>query len=250
MPVRTRKGSALLLHGGSETVLIDCGEGVTQSLIERNCHVNAISRIYLSHTHPDHVAGLPMLLQWMKLGKRTAPLYIVCDGRNHVWLHETLRGMFLIPSLWDFRVAFLDFSESDGPGSEQLSITASENTHLAGAHHLAEEYGITAASYSFHAQWGGEEVFISSDIGSLDDIKPHLSRARVAIVEGTHVDIDSLLTFCGEWPDLRFFITHISPELDSRIESLKGRVKKEFGWRLSFAYDGMEAELLQGVMHG
>ncbi|MBP5470190.1 MAG: MBL fold metallo-hydrolase [Candidatus Riflebacteria bacterium] len=62
-------------------ILFDCGEGVATSLQNR---VFGIRRIFLSHGHADHIAGLVNLLNIRNLGAgdQTAPLQIYYPKEN------------------------------------------------------------------------------------------------------------------------------------------------------------------------
>jgi len=243
IPVGNRNGSSLLVEHDGCIVLFDCGEGAVQTLLRLHVDLHTIGRIYLSHTHPDHVAGLPMLLQGMRLSGRTHPLYIVTDPRNHVWMLEMLRGMFLIPSRWSFPMNVVDYSFDAFGSGNTLHVTSSENSHLDGAHSLAEEQGVTPACYSFHLRTQSHNVFLSSDIGSVTDIEPHLNTADTAVVEATHIQIDHLLDLVRRTPAVRFVFTHIPPELDARFPETTAQAADEFGGRAVFASDGFVIQL-------
>ena len=62
-------------------ILFDCGEGVATSLQNR---VFGIRRVFLSHGHADHIAGLVNLLNIRNLGAgdQTAPLQIYYPSNN------------------------------------------------------------------------------------------------------------------------------------------------------------------------
>ncbi len=62
-------------------ILFDCGEGVSTALQNR---VFGIRRIFLSHGHADHIAGLVNLLNIRNLGAgdQTAPLHIYYPNNN------------------------------------------------------------------------------------------------------------------------------------------------------------------------
>ncbi len=62
-------------------ILFDCGEGVATSLLNR---VFGIRRVFLSHGHADHIAGLVNLLNIRNLGAgdQTAPLQIYYPNNN------------------------------------------------------------------------------------------------------------------------------------------------------------------------
>lgn len=65
----------MLIRRGGEQLLIDCGEG-TQRQLMRATGLAEIDAILLTHTHADHVLGLPGLLKTFALRERERPLVI------------------------------------------------------------------------------------------------------------------------------------------------------------------------------
>lgn len=56
--------------------LFDCGEGTQVSLKRLNLKWKKIDAIFISHTHADHVTGLPGIMMLSSQVDRTEPLYI------------------------------------------------------------------------------------------------------------------------------------------------------------------------------
>src|SRR4026207_1085065 len=59
----------LLVAGGGERVVIDCGEG-TQRQLQKSLGLVQVDEIYLTHFHADHFLGLPGMVKAYAL---TAP---------------------------------------------------------------------------------------------------------------------------------------------------------------------------------
>jgi ribonuclease Z len=70
---------ALVLDQG--VVLVDCAGAPSQRLEEAGIAINDIDDLILTHFHPDHVAGTPLLLMDMWLTGRKKPLRIY--GLHH-----------------------------------------------------------------------------------------------------------------------------------------------------------------------
>ena len=66
----------MLLRREGDLFLFDCGEGTQVSLRRLNLKWKKIDAIFISHTHADHVTGLPGILMLNAQVDRTEPLYI------------------------------------------------------------------------------------------------------------------------------------------------------------------------------
>ncbi|KAJ6539506.1 Metallo-hydrolase/oxidoreductase [Mycena capillaripes] len=61
-PSSTRIHSSLALRRGADVWLFDCGEGTQQRLQQSVIHMGKIEKIFITHTHGDHIFGLIPLL--------------------------------------------------------------------------------------------------------------------------------------------------------------------------------------------
>ncbi|WP_149554181.1 ribonuclease Z [Treponema pectinovorum] len=76
MPLPYRHLTSVLVRREGELFLFDCGEGTQVSLKRLNLKWKKIDAIFISHTHADHVTGLPGILMLNSQVDRTEPLYI------------------------------------------------------------------------------------------------------------------------------------------------------------------------------
>ena len=81
MPLPNRHLTSVLLRREGDLFLFDCGEGTQVSLRRLNLRWKKISVIFISHTHADHVTGLPGLLMLSSQVDRDDPLYIIGPPR-------------------------------------------------------------------------------------------------------------------------------------------------------------------------
>ena len=75
-PLPYRHLTSVLLRRDGDLFLFDSGEGTQVSLKRLNLKWKKISAIFISHTHADHVTGLPGILMLNAQVDRTEPLYI------------------------------------------------------------------------------------------------------------------------------------------------------------------------------
>lgn len=76
MPLPYRHLTSVLLRRDGDLFLFDGGEGTQVSLRKLNLKWKKIDAIFVSHTHADHVTGLPGILMLSAQVDRTEPLYI------------------------------------------------------------------------------------------------------------------------------------------------------------------------------
>ena len=81
MPLPNRHLTSALLRRDGELLLFDCGEGTQVSIRSLSLRWKKISAIFISHTHADHITGLPGILMLSSQVERSEPLYIIGPPR-------------------------------------------------------------------------------------------------------------------------------------------------------------------------
>ncbi|HZK19203.1 MAG TPA: ribonuclease Z [Treponemataceae bacterium] len=76
MPLPYRHLTSVLLRREGELFLFDGGEGTQVSLRRLNLKWKKINAIFVSHTHADHITGIPGLMMLSSQVDREEPLYI------------------------------------------------------------------------------------------------------------------------------------------------------------------------------
>lgn len=71
-----RENTFMLVRGETTNLLIDCGGSPTQRLAQVGVMPDEIDHIILTHNHPDHIYGLPLLLLNAWMAGRKAPILI------------------------------------------------------------------------------------------------------------------------------------------------------------------------------
>lgn len=91
MPLPHRHLTSVLLRREGDLFLFDAGEGTQVSLRRLNLRWKKINAIFVSHTHADHVTGLPGLLMLSSQVDRDEPLYIYGPPRIAEYVESSRR---------------------------------------------------------------------------------------------------------------------------------------------------------------
>ncbi len=117
--------SAMTRYNGSG-LLIDCGEGTQVALRKRGFSCHDIDTILITHTHGDHVSGLPGLLLSMGNAERTDPVRIIGPKGTEA----VVRSLCVIAPDLPFEVNFTELSEAREEFSlGEISVTAFRVSH-------------------------------------------------------------------------------------------------------------------------
>ena len=91
MPLPNRHLTSVLLRREGELFLFDGGEGTQVSIRRLNLRWKKISVIFISHTHADHVTGIPGILMLSSQVDRDDPLYIIGPPRIAEYIEASRR---------------------------------------------------------------------------------------------------------------------------------------------------------------
>jgi ribonuclease Z len=76
IPTKYRSHPAIWVRYEGDHMLFDCGEGTQRQMITAKLSFMKVDRIFITHWHADHWAGLIGIMQSMNLEGRKNPLYI------------------------------------------------------------------------------------------------------------------------------------------------------------------------------
>jgi ribonuclease Z len=109
MPLPNRHLTSMLLRREGDLFLFDCGEGTQVSLRRLNLRWKKISAIFISHTHADHVTGLPGLLMLSSQVERDEPMYIYGPPRIAEYIESSRR---VLDMYINYKIIVREISES------------------------------------------------------------------------------------------------------------------------------------------
>jgi ribonuclease Z len=126
MPLPGRWLSSLLVRADGEMVLFDCGEGTQVAWREQGWGFRRLAAVCISHTHADHIAGLPGLLHTVANAGRVEPI----DLFGPAGTAAVVRGLRTIAPVLPFALRVTELEGGDEfalPGGLAGSCAAGEH---------------------------------------------------------------------------------------------------------------------------
>ena len=96
VPTKERHPQAFYLEYKGEGILIDCGEGCQRQMRKQKIGPSKIKKIFISHWHGDHVAGLIGLIQTMSNSDYVGTLHIYGPAESK-WRFQK----FMEATIWE-----------------------------------------------------------------------------------------------------------------------------------------------------
>ncbi len=186
IPALDRFGAGTLVEAGSVTLLFDCGRGITQRLWERHIPISAVSTLFLTHLHSDHVVGIPdlWLTGWIAgpFGHRTAPFQVRGPaGTREMMTHleEAYAADVRIRSAGEkippagAAIDAGDISEGVVYRDHGVTVTAFDVDHGP----------FVKPAFGYRIDYGGRSVVISGDTRFSENLIRHAQGADVVVHE-------------------------------------------------------------------
>ena len=162
-----RRGAATMVEGGGARVLVDCGSGVTQRLVEAGTAGAAVDALFLTHFHTDHLVDFYQLVisAWHQGRDRPWPVYAPRPVLDHIeqimvaWEPERVQ-----------RIAFEQRTSITGLELEPHEITGGDRITIAGREIgvVEVDHGPVAPAFGFAFHADGQKVVHSGDTARCD----------------------------------------------------------------------------------
>jgi ribonuclease Z len=246
LPSADRHHASLLLRLAGQTILLDCGEPCSHTLKRIGADFDSADAVIITHTHSDHVAGFPMLLQSMWLEQRTRPLPVWMPRSAIRPLQQWLRTCYLFDEVLPFRIQWRALTETPtrSVGAQRIGAVrfrAYRTTHL---DYTSSEFKKKYPQVGFDAfclclEGGGKRIGYSADLGNPQDLRPVCAKPLdVLVVELAHFHPDRLIEFLQSCDIRHVVITHISRLVRARLREVKARLRSLRPKKITYASDG------------
>jgi ribonuclease Z len=239
VPDPTHENTHMALSTGEGVILIDCAGSPNVRLSKVGIGINAITDLILTHFHPDHVSGVPILLMNMWLLGRDAPLRIY-------GLHHCLERIEDVMALyhWDkwpgfFPVAFHRLPERENIQVleiSELKITSSPVRHL-----------IPTIGLRIESKVGTRKIAYSCDTEPCPSVVRLAKEVDILIHEATgfgagHSSASQAGAIASEAKVKRLLLIHY-PVVNQDPERLIVQAKETFDGDVELAQDFMKIPL-------
>ena len=139
VPSIDHENTHLVIVGEERTILVDCVSTPIIRLEQAGVDFNSLTDIVITHFHPDHVAGIPLLLMDMWLMGRTKPV-------NIYGLHYTMDRLEDLMGFygWDEWPNFFPVGFYRLPEAEMALVldSAEFRVHSSPVHHMIPTIGL------------------------------------------------------------------------------------------------------------
>lgn len=139
VPHKNHENTHMVVVGQERTVMIDCVSTPVLRLEQAGVDFNTLTDLILTHFHPDHVSGVPLLLMDMWLMGRKRPLNIY--GLHHTLDRiEDLMGFYE----WESWPDFFPVSFTRLPAAEMTPVFDCDDFsfHSSPVRHLVPTIGL------------------------------------------------------------------------------------------------------------
>jgi len=173
VPSAERDTTSLVVRAGGTVCLVDVGGSPVQKLRRLAVDPVDLAAVVVTHTHPDHVYGLPALVQNLIILGRRTPLPVYCRV-EHVDLLKSLLALFELTKELDVSIQAVEPREGVRVlETPDVAITASPNVHG------------RMPNLAVRAEAGGRSVVYSSDTRPCAAVAALAHGATVLVHEAT-----------------------------------------------------------------
>lgn len=183
-PVMNRFGPGVLVQAGGQTLLFDCGRGVTQRLFQLHVKLGDANKLFITHLHSDHTVGIPdlWLTGWLE------PPFAQRKGAFQVFGPAGTRSM--MENLekaydWDIRTRIAD--QKLAPENVAVSVTeikegtVYEHDGVKVTAFEVDHGDLVKPAFGFRVDYGGRSAVVSGDTRFNENLIKHAAGTDLLI---------------------------------------------------------------------
>jgi ribonuclease BN (tRNA processing enzyme) len=183
--------TCILLRGGAEPVLLDCGASSLVGMKRAGIDPGEIGVILLTHLHGDHFGGLPFLILDGQFSRRQRRLLVAGPSGVQARVEAAMEVLFPNSSktLQRFSIKYVELIDGTSSEISGIRVTPFAVEHFSGApsHSLRVDYGGRVVAYSGDTEWteallraaAGADLFICEAYFFEKKVKYHLDYATL-----------------------------------------------------------------------
>lgn len=249
-PIEGRHHSSFVIEHDDRLFWFDAGESCSYTAHVQGLDVSTTEAVFITHTHMDHIGGLPNLLWTMR--KLTS--------RSPEW-KENLRGRTIpvyMPSLevWTSMLTILSHTEGGFTANFDLNgqdyedgvvydkhgirVTAQHNLHLG-----EPRDGEPWRSFSFRIEVDGKVVVYSGDVRGIEDLGSLIDGCDLLLMETGHHAVEDICSYLIREAKVfgKLVFTHHGRAILGDPERELKKAQKRLGDRVLVAHDSLRLEL-------
>jgi ribonuclease BN (tRNA processing enzyme) len=240
-PSPDRACASLMIEVPGKSYQFDAGDGVSSSILKNNIDHSKIGAIFISHMHADHITGLFLELQMMRLVRREEPIAIFVPEEAEEAIKEFMLATYLFPEKMGFDVMIESIRPDPVFGDENMTLYARANSHLEGYRDVIGKIGYAnrMRSYSFVIEVERKKIIYSGDVGSFDDYADLLVDCDLLITEGFHIDYEETFSEAAKLGLNDIILTHMPADEYRQPDRIKALAAKYGIEGLHIAHDGL-----------
>ncbi|MFX1324113.1 MAG: MBL fold metallo-hydrolase [Promethearchaeota archaeon] len=225
-----------------KNILLDCGEGTTQKLIQVNS-IDSIKTICLSHLHGDHFMGISSLLWYFMITGRREELTLIGPSPLKGTITKILELTNIPEALKSlpFKLRFIELTKSDGvvEVDNEFKINYAEMVH-------------PVKTFAYRIEINGEIICYSGDTSPNQNLINLADNCDLFICESTFSDDQTQLAnqyghctpsdaarIAKDAECKKLVLVHISPYFEEIIKNSIESIKKIYNKEILIAEDLM-----------